>query len=137
MNLVKILQETDEFAKKRDAATPGEWTWDGEDNDGYLRAEPEHNPIAIFNCSCCENDNSDADATFIAAAKNFDSPSIIRELVDKYRMTSFNNAMLETKVMELIDVCKSVKELLELRKDSYEHASSINLLQVVLNKEKI
>jgi len=95
MNLDKILQDALEYEKIRDAATPGEWVFkdDGFQGSGSILSEFHSRPIADILAGWVYPKNI-ADTTqyidarngdFIATAKNYDSPKIIRELVERVK----------------------------------------------------
>lgn len=119
IDLDKILQETAEFAKKRDAATPGEWKIN---KDHWLQLINDNDSVILSDFvsgggSGCPESMRDWD--FIAAAKNFDSPSIIKQLVSKVK--DFQNALDDrdqviNRLQDVVDfyectVCVDVSEL--------------------------
>ena len=76
INLEQILKDAEEFEKVRDGATPGEW------RQGYY---PKEDYVYLDDEPLIQCENGRLDATFIAAAKNFDSAAIIKQLVSRIR----------------------------------------------------
>lgn len=81
MNLDKILSEANEYAKIRDAATNDPWfvefVSDGDAGSEYYICFRSGDFVATTDVK--------EYATFIAAAKNYDSPSVIRILVERVK----------------------------------------------------
>jgi len=78
LDLDKVLLEVSRFQKLKDCATEGDWT--------AYSAQPRYNiPPSVSNGEIGDafsmTTRSNADAKFIAAAKNYDSVKVIRELV--------------------------------------------------------
>lgn len=79
LDLTKILQDALEFEKIRDATTPGEWkaVKDLPPLDGF-----DVEPLGLSDGELGYGLLSQEDATFIAAAKNYDCVSTIKSLVE-------------------------------------------------------
>jgi len=78
MNLDKILQDALEYEKIRDATTGTKWTIE----DGKIFSDK---PGPFSDLECLSHGSYMDDIIFIAAAKNYDSPKIIRELVERVK----------------------------------------------------
>lgn len=95
MNLDKILQDALEYEKIRDATTGKTWSFrdNGFDGCGDITADIHTRPLASTTAGWCYakeiNDTTQylnaRNGEFIAAAKNYDSPKIIRDLVERVK----------------------------------------------------
>lgn len=86
MNLDKILQDALEYEKIRDAATPGEWiSILQEDNKSWHEIYSTEFPGLDIAKIVPWMGHVEANATFIAAAKNYDCVSVIKQLVERVK----------------------------------------------------
>lgn len=99
INLTEILTQAEEYAKARDGATPGEWRYYGSARHKFIDAG--HNGVFagkmgdIFGLFVDKSGhNAEPDAAFVVAAKNYDSPAIIRQLVERIKeLESINDQL--------------------------------------------
>lgn len=104
MNLDQILQDAEEYAKIRDAATKGEWKATRIEHTEFEHVDdklPEigkqHppcfcdllgynvDPLSLLDMESGWGLAGKEDAAFIAAAKNYDCVSVIKQLVERIK----------------------------------------------------
>lgn len=95
LDLNQILSDAEEYAAKRDATTPGNWASTLDCRYVYAHFESfkktaaetliKQQLIADTNNYQISKNETKSNCTFIAAAKNYDSPAVIRQLVERIK----------------------------------------------------